>query len=74
MVPRVCFFVVFCFCFWGVSTNLKNCAIIFSVRLCEPIGSFFSTALLWSSCSLTDSINDVADNCLDREYAHNAYN
>ena len=28
----------------GGSTNLQNCAIIFSVRLCEP----------WSSCSLTD--------------------
>ena len=38
---------------------------------------------LWSSCSLTDNvdslevtdlISDVADNCLDREHAHNAYN
>ena len=27
------------------STNLQNCAIIFAVRLCEPKGSFFSTAL-----------------------------
>ena len=46
--------------------------------------SFQSFAFgLWSSCSLTDNvdslevtdlISDVADNCLDREHAHNAYN
>ena len=72
--------------FWG-STNLLNCAIIFAVRLWEPRRSFFSTALLlgfgrvvlWlillvDSLEVTDLISDVADNCLDREYAHNTYN
>ena len=28
----------------------------------------------FGSDSVTDLIGDVADNCLDREYAHNAYN
>ena len=74
--------------FWGgSSTNLQNCTIIFSFRICEPRHSFFTTALpsgfgrvvLWltllvDGLEVTDLISDVADNCLDREYAHNAYN